>query len=137
MNPGARRAMGALLYAVAGTAACDDPGVECVCADPTVYVTVPADRAASVTDFQVSGEGCGTATIACLQPVGSGCAQMAFRGTALGSCTVTVQLDSGPASFDSTFEFVRYPCCAGFYAELAAGSTIEVPDLPDDGGSTE
>lgn len=137
MKTGARRALGAVLFAVAGSAACDDPGVECVCADPTVFVTVPADRASSVVDFQLSGEGCATATIVCLQPVGSGCAQMAFRGTAVGSCTVDVELDSGPPSFDSTFEFVRYPCCPGLYAELAGGSTIAVPDVPDDGGEAE
>jgi hypothetical protein len=137
MNPGARHALGAVLFAVAGSAACDDPGVECECADPTIFITVPADRAAHVADVQLSGQGCATSPVACVEPVGSGCAKMAFRGTAVGSCSVEVQLDSGPATFDETFELVRYPCCPGVYAELASGNTVEVPDLPDDGGAAE
>jgi hypothetical protein len=137
MNPGARHALGALLFAVTGSAACDDPGVECVCADPTVFITVPANRAPTVVDVQLSGQGCASSPVACLEPVGAGCAKMAFRGTAVGSCTVEVELDSGPATFDESFELVRYPCCPGVYAELASGNTIEVPDLPDDGGAAE
>jgi len=136
MNPGARHALGAVLFAFAGTAACDDPGVECVCADPTIFITVPADRAATVVDVQLSGQGCATSPVACLEPVGSGCAKLAFRGTAVGSCMVDVELDSGP-TFDESFELVPYPCCPGVYGELASGNTIAVPDLPDDGGATE
>ena len=137
MNPGARHALGAALFAFAGSAACDDPGVECECADPTIFITVPADRAAHVVDVQLSGQACATSPVACLESVGSGCAKMAFRGTGVGSCTVEVELDSGPATFDESFELVRYPCCPGVYAELASGNTIEVPDLADDGGAAE
>ncbi len=137
MNPGARHALGAALFAFAGSAACDDPGVECECADPTIFITVPADRAAHVVDVKLSGQACATSPVACLESVGSGCAKMAFRGTGVGSCTVEVGFDSGPATFDESFELVRYPCCPGVYAELASGNTIEVPDLADDGGAAE
>jgi len=131
-----------VLAAAAGPAltcgvACSDPGVECTCADPTITIAVPADRAASVVDVQLSGVACANASVVCLQAVGSGCAEMAFRGTTIGSCTVDVQLSEGPADYNTTFEVVRYPCCPGYYPELATGSTIQVPDLPDDAGVSE
>src|ERR1700722_17776587 len=113
MKVGARRALGAALFTVAGSAACNDPGTECVCADPTVFIDVPPDRAASRVGGQLSGEGCAPASVVCLDRVDAGCARMAFRGTAIGSCAVDVELDSGPATFETTFEFVRYPCCPG------------------------
>jgi hypothetical protein len=137
MRTAARRTLSAFLVLVTGSPACADKGVECICADPTVFITVPTDRAASVADVQLSGAGCATSSVVCLHPVGSGCAEMAFQGTAVGSCTVDVALDSGPADFQSTFELVRYPCCPGVYAELAVGSTIAVPDAPGDAGATE
>jgi hypothetical protein len=137
MRAGASRTLGALLVLAAGPGCSSDPGIECSCADPTVTVVVPSDRASSVVSVEVSGEGCPAVTPVCLQPVGAGCAEAAFRGTALGMCTVDVQLSSGPADFTTTFEFVRYPCCKGFYPELTTGSTIQVPELSDDAGAGE
>jgi hypothetical protein len=125
------------LVFAATTVACSDPGVECTCADPTITVTVPADRAAYVIDVQLSGAACANAKVVCQQPVGSGCAEMTFRGTTIGSCTVDVELGEGPADYTTTFEVVRYPCCPGYYAELATGSSIQVPDVPGDAGASE
>ncbi len=125
-----------LLFATAA-AGCSNPGVECACADPAITITVPADRAAFVLSVQLSGAACANASVACLQPVGSGCSEMTFRGTAIGSCTVDVELSEGPADYTTTFEVVRYPCCPGYYAELATGSTIAVPELAGDAGVNE
>ncbi len=125
------------LVFAASAAACTDTGVECTCADPTITIAVPADRAAYVLDVQLSGAGCANASVVCLAPVASGCAEMTFRGTAVGSCTVDVHLGEGPADFTTTFEVVRYPCCPGYYGELASGSTIQVPDLQGDAGTSE
>jgi len=138
MKAGARRALGAALFTAASSAGCQaDPGVECDCADPTVFIDVPADRAASLVGVQLSGEGCATASVVCLDTVDAGCTRLAFRGTAIGSCTVDVELDSGPATFETTFELVRYPCCPGLYAQLATGSTIEIPDVGADAAVSE
>ena len=128
---------GAAAAAAGPAVACSDPGVECTCADPTITITVPTDRAAFVVDVQLSGAACANASVVCRQPVGSGCAEMAFRGTTIGSCTVDVVLSEGPADYNTTFEVVRYPCCPGYYPELATGSTIQVPDVPGDAGVSE
>ena len=127
-----------VLAGLVGSPACADTGgVECSCADPTVTVAVPADRASAVAGVTLAGAGCASAPIACTQPAGKGCASFAFKGTGAGSCTVDVQFDAGPADFQATFTFVRHACCAGVYAELSSGSTIDVPDPAGDAGVLE
>ena len=135
MRLGIARALGPGFVVVASATACADTGgVECACADPTVRIAIPGDRAASVVGVHLSGAACASATIACAQHLGSGCLEYAFRGAAIGSCSVDVQFDAGSADFLTTLSFVRYPCCSGVYAQLPAGSTIAAPEQAGDGG---
>ena len=66
----------------------DSGGTECSCGDPTVRIEVPADRAPFAVGVTLSGRGCPTATAACAQPTGSGCAEYTFEGQAVGDCDV-------------------------------------------------
>jgi len=122
---------------VSGGACNDNTGVECICADPTIFLVIPADRTASVAGVQLSGEACANAKATCTKAAGSGCAEFAFRGTAIGSCTVAVAFDSGAATFEETFSLYRYPCCPGVYADLPDGSTVFAPDLAGDAAGAE
>ncbi len=123
------------LVGAALSACATDPGRETVCADSTVYVVVPSDRADSVTGLQLSGEACANSVSECVVPAGSGCAKFAFRGTTIGSCTIDVLASTEPTDFTATFEMVRYPYCPGDYPRLATGNTIDVSDTEDAGGS--
>jgi hypothetical protein len=117
---------------------CDGAGdVECACADPSVVIEVPPDRARDLTLVQLSGRGCAEVTPVCLQSAGSGCAEIAFRGTAVGTCAVTALFASGPASFQAIVSFVRLPCCPGFYANPPSSGVLQVPDRTDDSGASE
>jgi hypothetical protein len=122
------------IVAMLTISACTDSGkTECDCADPSVRIEVPADRAAEVAGVSLSGRGCETATPQCSQPVGSGCAEYVFQGTAPGDCTVDVQFNGGPADFQEQVTFVGgAACCGGFYVQPASASPIDVPDR--DGG---
>ncbi len=138
---------GALLLAGAACAACADKGgTECVCADPTVTVEIPADRAASVVGVQLSGAACAGAHVVCARPAAvsasdatsatsSGCAAYAFRGTSIGACTVALSFAGGD-DFQATFEMVRYPCCTAVYASPPQDSLVTVPERGlDDAGA--
>lgn len=110
-------------------------GAQCSCSDPSVVVDVPPDLAAAVATFQLSGVACAHSAVVCLAPAGRGCAQMTFRATAAGSCTIDVQFSSGAPSFEAVRRFVTLPCCNGFYADPLEGAMITVPDSVADSGS--
>lgn len=136
----ALRAVCAALPLLAASGACADPGPsECSCVDPSVVIVVPADRAASVSSVTFDGPACAGSAATCLDSpeggrAGSGCTRLAFRATNVGSCTVDVGFDSGPAAFETSLTFIRSTCCAGFYPEVPSESTIAVPDLGGDAG---
>ncbi len=116
-------------------AGCGNPGqVECACADPTIAVELPPDRAAQVTQVVLSGVACAGAVATCTKPAAAGCSEFVFRATAPGRCDVDVQFASGPADFLAQVDFVRVSCCPGLYAPSLAGSTIDVPSLAGDAG---
>jgi hypothetical protein len=118
------------------TVACDDSsgGTQCLCADPTVHIVVPADRAPYAGVVTFSGRGCPTATAQCTQPVGAGCAEFTFQGQAIGACELDLAFSEGPADFSEQLAFVGYPCCPGFYVSPPSADPVEVPDLGDDAG---
>jgi hypothetical protein len=101
-----------------------------MCADPTVYVDVPADRAADVVTVTLSGQACPTAVAQCVQPVGSGCSQYSFQASKDGPCDVDVTFSAGPADYDEQLTFAQVStCCPGYYVQPSSASPIEVPDL--------
>ena len=118
------------------SAACsgDTGGTECSCEDPTVHVEVPADRAPYVASVALSGKACASSSIACTQPVGTGCAEYAFQATAEGTCDLEIQFSLGPADFQEQLTFAQTTCCPGFYVQPATASPVEVPDVELDGG---
>jgi hypothetical protein len=123
------------IVAMLTISACNDRGgTECQCADPSVRIEVPADRAADVAGVQLSGRACENVTLQCSQPVGAGCAEYLFRATGAGTCDVDVQFNGGPADFLEQVSFVSDTCCSGFYVQPATASPIDVPDL-DAGGA--
>ena len=107
----------------------------CSCTDPSVVVLVPSELAAAVSAVHLQGAACSKATVGCLQPAGSGCAELTFQATAEGTCTIDVQFSSGPADFQAVRRFVTLPCCKGFYADPLDGATIDVPSGAGDAGS--
>ncbi len=107
----------------------DSGGTECSCADPTVHIEVPADRAPYAAGVTFSGRGCATAMAECTQPVGSGCAEYTFEGQAVGDCTVDVMFAADPADFEEDVSFTGVPCCPGFYVSPPTAAPIEVPDV--------
>ena len=116
--------------------ACGESGAStCACTDPSVVVVVPPDLAAAFSAVQVHGAACSKASVLCLQPVGRGCAELAFQATAEGMCTIDVQFSSGLPDFQAVRRFVALPCCKGFYAEPLDGATITVPGGADDAGA--
>jgi hypothetical protein len=105
-----------------------------MCTDPTVYIDVPAHRAADVVTVTLSGRACPTAVAQCLQPVGPGCSQYSFQATGDGACDVDVTFSAGPADFNEELSFAQVStCCPGYYVQPAGASPIEVPDV--DGGA--
>jgi hypothetical protein len=115
---------------VVGAACTGGSAVECDCADPSVRIEVPADRAAQVAGVSLSGRACENATAQCSQPVGGGCSEYVFQAAAPGACNVDVQFNGGPADFQEQVTFVGGPaCCGGFYVQPASASPIDVPDL--------
>jgi hypothetical protein len=110
-------------------------GAQCSCADPSVFVDIPSDLAAAVSAVQLSGVACSAVSAACVAPVGRGCAQLTFRASAAGSCTIDVEFSSGPPAFEAVRRFAALPCCKGFYAEPLEGATITVPDPYADSGT--
>lgn len=109
-------------------AACGNPGgVECQCADPSVFIDVPADRASAVSQVVLSGVACAGAVASCVAGDASACTRYAFRAKQPGTCQVDVQFDSGPADFEAQVQFDHVSCCTGLYAPALAGSTIDVP----------
>jgi len=112
----------------------DSGGTECSCEDPTVKIEVPADRAPDALGVTLSGRGCATATAQCTQPVGTGCAEYTFEGTAVGDCVVELMFAAGPADFQEQVSFIGYPCCPGFYVSPPTAAPIDVPDVSDDAG---
>lgn len=111
----------------------DSGGTQCTCASPTVFIDVPADRAADVLSIALSGEGCGTATATCTEDAASGCTQYAFQGTAVGACDVDVVLQGVPADFNEEFSFAQMTCCPGYYIEPPSASPLEVRAAIDAG----
>ena len=117
--------------------ACGEAGSasKCDCADPGVTVVVPPNLASAVSAVQLHGAACSSAQVVCLQPAGKGCAELAFKATAEGMCTIDVQFSSGPPTFQAVRRFVTLPCCKGFYADPLDGSTIMVPSVGSDAGA--
>jgi hypothetical protein len=124
--------------ALAGlVAACGNPGgVECQCADPSVFIDVPADRAPAVAQVVLSGVACSGAAASCVAGPAAACTRYAFRAKQAGTCQVDVQFSSGPADFEAQVQFDHIPCCPGLYAPALAGSTIDVSGGAQDAGST-
>jgi hypothetical protein len=117
-------------------AACGNSGgVECQCADPSVFIDVPPDRAPAVSQVVLSGVACAGAFATCVAGDAGACARYAFTAKRAGTCQVDVQFNSGPADFEAQVQFDHIPCCPGLYAPALAGSTIEVPDGAQDAGS--
>lgn len=123
--------------ALAGlVAACGNPGaVECQCADPSVFIDVPADRAPAVAQVVLSGVACSGAVASCVAGAAPACTRYAFRAQQAGTCQVDVLFSSGPANFEAQVQFDHIPCCPGLYAPALAGSTIEVNSDAQDAGS--
>ena len=117
-------------------AACGNPGaVECQCADPSVFIDVPADRAPAVSQVVLSGAACTGVVAGCVAGGRAACTRYAFQAKQPGNCQVDVQFSSGPADFAAQVQFDHIPCCSGLYAPALAGSTIEVPGGEQDAGS--
>lgn len=117
-------------------AACGNSGgVECQCADPSVFVDVPADRAPDVSAVVLSGVACSGVVASCVAGDAGACTRYAFQANKAGMCQVDVQFSSGPADFEATIQFDHVSCCAGLYAPALAASTIDVPDGAQDAGS--
>lgn len=117
-------------------AACGNPGgVECQCADPSVFIDVPADRAPAVSQVVLSGVACSGVDASCVTGDAEACTRYAFQAKQAGTCQVDVQFSSEPADFEAQVQFDHIPCCPGLYAPALAGSTIEVPDGAQDAGS--
>jgi hypothetical protein len=123
--------------ALAGlVAACGNPGgVECQCADPSVFIDVPAARAPMVSQVVLSGVACSGAEASCVTGPPTACTRWAFRAKQAGTCQVDVQFSTGPADFEAEVQFDHVPCCPGLYAPALAGSTIDVPGVAPDAGS--
>ncbi len=117
-------------------AACGNPGtVECQCADPTVFIDVPSDRAAAVSQVVLSGVACSAVVPSCVAGPPDACTRYAFQAKQAGTCQVDVQFSSGPADFEAEVQFDHIPCCPGLYAPALSGSTIDVPGSAQDAGS--
>jgi hypothetical protein len=117
-------------------AACGNPGgVECQCADPSVFIDLPADRAPAVSTLVFSGVACSGVMASCVAGDAGACTRYAFRANQAGTCQVDVLFLSGPADFEATVQFDHIPCCSGLYAPALAGSTIDVPEGAEDAGS--
>ena len=130
-----RRAPAAAVAAALLATGCDSSKTECDCADPTVKIEVPADRAPDVVSVTLTGRACAASTAQCTQPVGSGCAEYAFRATDVGSCTVEVKLALDPADFQETVSFEQVQCCNANYVQPPTASPIEVPGAGPDAGA--
>jgi hypothetical protein len=104
----------------------DSGGTECTCADPTVFIDLPASRAGDVVAVTLSGEGCATASATCTEDAASGCAQYAFRGTGIGACDVDVSMMGAPADYNEQVSFAQLTCCPGYYIEPPGASPIDV-----------
>jgi hypothetical protein len=118
-------------------AACGNSGgVECKCADPSVFIEVPADRAPAVSQVVLSGVACAGVVASCVAGGVGACTRYGFQAKQAGTCQVDVQFSSGPADFEAQVQFDHIPCCAGLYAPALAGSTIDVPGGAQDAGST-
>jgi hypothetical protein len=117
-------------------AACGNPGgVECQCADPSIFIEVPADRAPAVSQVVLSGVACSGVVARCVAVGGAACTRYSFRAAHAGTCQVDVEFSSGPADFEAQVQFDHIPCCPGLYAPALAGSTIEVTGGAQDAGS--
>ncbi len=117
-------------------AACGNSGnVECQCADPSVFIDVPADRAPVVTQVVLSGVACSGVVASCVAGAAGACSRYAFRAKQAGTCQVDVQFSSGPADFQAQVQFDHIPWCPGLYAPALAGSTIAVPSGAQDAGA--
>jgi hypothetical protein len=117
-------------------AACGNSGgVECQCADPSVFVDVPADRAPAVSGVVLSGVACAGVVASCVAGGAGACTRYAFKAKQAGTCQVDVQFSSGPADFQAQVQFDHITCCPGLYAPALAGSTIDVPGGTQDAGS--
>lgn len=123
--------------ALAGlVAACGNSGsVECQCADPSVFIDVPADRAPAVSQVVLSGVACSGVVASCVDGGAGGCTRYAFQAKQAGTCQVDVQFSSGPADFEAQVQFDHIPCCPGLYAPALAGATIDVSGGAQDAGS--
>jgi hypothetical protein len=123
--------------ALAGVfAACGNSGgVECHCADPSVFIDVPVDRAPAVSQVLLSGVACAGVVASCVAGDAGACTRYAFRAKQAGTCQVDVQFSSGPAEFEAQVQFDHIPCCPGLYAPALAGSTIDVSGGAQDAGS--
>ena len=118
-------------------AACGNSGgVECQCADPSVFIDVPADRAPAVSQVVLSGVACSGIVASCVAAGDAGaCTRYAFEAKQAGTCQVDVQFSSGPADFEAQVQFDHIPCCPGLYAPALAGSNIQVSVGAQDAGS--
>ena len=126
----------AAVMLVALCAACGDSGgVQCECADPAVTIELPADRAAALSQVQLSGAACRDVQPTCAVPAAGGCSQLVFRATAAGKCVVDLQFSSGYANFEATIQLGRLACCPGYYATPPGSAKVQVPAEAQDGGT--
>jgi len=125
----------ALVVMAAGACSSSSAGATCACADPTVRVDLPPDRAVEVVGVQLSGRACPAAVAQCVQPAGAGCAEYEFEASADGACEVDVTFGQGPADFTAQLTFAQVTCCAGYYVQPPTASPVDVPSVDLDAGA--
>ena len=122
-----------LVFVFATFAGCTTTtGTACDCASPQITIHVPADIASSVTGAPLlSGPACTGVTAHCANST-NGCTAWDFTASAAGECDIAVDMASG--TFTASVTIVSQSgCCAGFYPDSPASSTVDVPE-PGDGG---
>ena len=87
----------------------------------------PPDRAAVLTDVELSDVACAGVTATCDEEDAGLCLRYQFMAIAAGNCHVDVDFSSGPARFSADVTIVPGGCCGGFYASPPSAGDIEVP----------
>ncbi|HEX7666165.1 MAG TPA: hypothetical protein VF407_16675 [Polyangiaceae bacterium] len=123
-------AMIGVLPATLATTACTSAAdIACDCAESTISIHVPADRAAAASKPVLSGA-CANDTLACnQQATAGGCTLWQFTPTQAGAdCAIDVDFATG-TTFHADLQIVQESgCCAGFYAQPTSAADVEVPE---------
>lgn len=112
------------ILASSSTPACTI-GSTCDCADGTILVEVPLDKASLTDRVALSGAACAGTTASCLQNVTAGCIEYAVTPVSSGACNIAVAL------FDHTYSTSvnvkrGTGCCSGLYPDPLGSGTVNV-----------